>query len=174
MRGNAPSTKAHRLPWILLTALLLSFIPNGLFGQGMDACGPSPAVKAALDELPANAPPDQTQKHFSEQKLARIEALLRQYPDDVFVNRTYIDFLAWTPDRDKLIARYKDRFEKNPNDPKLLYLYGLTLEGRRTPEAIKLFEGAIEKDSKFAWPRLKLVEIYTSRNFSNKEKAVSE
>jgi len=172
MAVSGPSTKALEL--ILLTALLMGFTASSLMGQGLDACGPSPAVKAALDDIPSDAPPDQTQVHFREQTLAKIQALLRQYPDDQFVERAYIDFLAWTPRQDQLTEQYRSLSEKNPNGPKLLYLYGLTLVGHRTPEAIKLFESAIEKDGKFPWPHLKLVEIYTSPNFSNKEKAASK
>jgi hypothetical protein len=159
--------------WCILTALVISFAPQGLRAQAVDACGPSPVVKAALDDLPSDARSDQTEKQFREQKLARIQALLRQYPDDLFVQWAYIRANFQSGDRDRMIEEYKARHEQHPDNVESAYLYGMTLRERRTPEAIKLFESAIEKDSKFAWPHLSFVGIYTSPNFSNKEKAVA-
>ena len=48
-----------------------------------------------------------------------------------------------TSDQDKVIAEYKARYERNPDNPQMAYLYGLTLVGRKSPEAIKLFSGAL-------------------------------
>lgn len=41
-----------RLLLCLLAALVLSFIPAGIWAQTNDAGGPAPALKAALDQLP--------------------------------------------------------------------------------------------------------------------------
>jgi len=65
--------------------------------------------------------PDQTRPQFREQRMARIQALLGQYPGDVFIERTYIDFQSWTPERDQLgdnqkaqqeLAKIDQRFEE--------------------------------------------------------------
>jgi hypothetical protein len=165
----------ERTPAGLVALLLLSAPASRLSAQGLAACEHPKAVKAALDALPSDPTPQQTEKSFSEQKLEKIQALLREYPGDLFVERAQIDLVGFgSPERDKLIEQYKNLSAKNPGDPKLLYLYGLTLMGRQTPQAIKLFEGAIAKDGKFAWPHLALAGIYTSRNFSNKEKAAAQ
>jgi hypothetical protein len=138
------------------------------FAQSTDVCGPALAVKAALDQLPEQTPA-QTEWQYHEQHLAALHALLHQYPDDVFVQRAYIGVQYRGADRDKIIAEYKTRHEQNPDNAVLSYLYGLTLVGRQTPEAIKLFGAALEKDPKFAWPQLELGAIYGSPVFMNKE-----
>jgi hypothetical protein len=158
--------------WCLLAALLLGVTPNGLLAEDIDACGPSSPVKAALEALPPYAAPDQTERQYREQKLEKIQALIRQYPGDLFVNRAYIEFLSESPDREKVSEHYKELSEKNPNDSGSLYLYGTSLVGRNSPDAIRVFERSIEKDPKFAWPHLSLMDIYSSRNFSNKQEAI--
>ena len=177
MPAKRVSPKIRLVLWIILTTVLSGVI--GLHAQAPDSCAPIPAVKAALDELPSYPTPNQTMPQFRAQKMARIQALLRQYPGDVFVERAYIDFQSWTPERDQVIEHYKglagkNPAGKNPDDARWLYLYGLTLVGRQSAEAIKLLGSAVAKDPTFAWPHLKLAEIYTSPNFLNKEKSVSE
>jgi hypothetical protein len=131
-------------------------------------CGPAPAVKAALDGLPRQTPA-LTDWQFHEQHAATIQALLRQYPGDVFVQRAYIDSMWSRSDKEKVIAEYKARHEQDPDNPQLAYLYGMTLMGRQTPEAIKLFNAALQKDPNFPWPHLQLVNIYSSPVFMDKE-----
>jgi hypothetical protein len=161
------------IPSGVLVGSLLVLAPCGLRAQALEACGPSPAVKVALDQLRAYPPPHQPWAEFRDQKLAKLQALLRQFPDDLFVERSYIEFKWDAPDRDKLIEQYRVPAEKSPDNPRVLYLYGYALYGRRTPETIKLLESAIERAPQFAWPHFTLAGIYASRNFSNKEKAVS-
>jgi hypothetical protein len=147
-------------------AWLLGFIPAGVWAQTYDVCRPAPAVKAALEQLPQNTP-EQTTWQFLERRLAANEALLRQYPDDMFVQRECIHVMR-SIDKDKVIGEYKARHEQNPDSPQLAYLYGLTLVGRQTPEAVKLFNVALEKDPKFTLPHLELVTIYRSHAFLDK------
>jgi hypothetical protein len=135
-------------------------------------CSPAPAVEAALDGLPEQTPA-LTDWQFHEQHAAAIQALLRQYPGDVFVQKAYIGSMDGRLDKKKVIAEYKARHEQNPDDPQLAYLYGLTLVGRQTPEAIKLFSGALHKDPNFPWPHLELVAIYSSPVFMDKERRVA-
>jgi len=51
-----------------------------------DVCGPAPVVKTALDQLPEQTPA-LTDWQFHELRAATIQVLLRQYPEDVFVQR---------------------------------------------------------------------------------------
>jgi hypothetical protein len=165
--------KSFDLSCWLLAALLFSFIPARLRAQALDACGPAPAVKAALDQLPSDQSPAQTDWQFREQRQSAIQALLKQYPDDLFVQRTHIGSAEGPDERDKLIEEYKLRHQQKPDDLSLAYLYGLTLIGRDSPQAVKLFEGALAKDPRFPWPHLALVTIYASPKFQNKGQAVS-
>jgi hypothetical protein len=135
-------------------------------------CGPAPAVKLALDGLPEQTPA-LTDWQFHEQHAAAIQALLRQYPGNVFVQKAYIGSMYGRSDKDKVIAEYKARYEQNPNDAQLAYLYGLTLVGRQSPEAIKLLSGVLQKDPNFALPHLQLVTIYSSQAFMDKEQRVA-
>jgi hypothetical protein len=159
-----------RLPKIVLFLLLLGVVwaPARAWTQSTDVCGPAPAIKAALDQLPRQTPA-LTDWQFHEQRAAALQALLRQYPDDVFVQRAYINSMYDRSDRDKVIAEFKARHEQNPDNPQSAYLYGMTLVGRQSPEAIKLFSAALQADPKFLWPHLELVTIYNSTAFLNKE-----
>ena len=142
------------------------------WAQSGDVCGPAPTVKAALDQLPQQTPA-QTDWQFHEQHSAALQALLRQYPEDVFVQRAYIGAMGSRSDKDKVIAEYKARYERNPDNVQLAYLYGMTLLGRQSPEALKLFSAALKADPKFPWPHLELVTIYNSPVFLNKEQSVA-
>src|ERR1019366_7112649 len=97
-----------RLPKVGLYFLLLGvgWAPDNTWAQSSDVCGPSPAVKAALDQLPEQTPA-LTDWQFHEQRAAAFQALLRQYPDDAFVQRSYIGAMGSRSDKDKVIAEYK-------------------------------------------------------------------
>ena len=154
-------------------ALALVAIPHSARAQAASVCGPSPAVKAALDQLPKQTPA-QNDWEFHEQYQSALQALWKQYPDDVFVQKAYINWNGGSEDRDKVIAEYRARHEQKPDSVPLQYLYGLTLVGRQTPEAITLLNSALEKDSTFAPPRLELVNVYNSRAFLNKEQSEAQ
>jgi hypothetical protein len=152
--------------------LWVGWAAGNAWAQSADVCGPAPAVKAALDQLPRHTPA-LTDWQYHQQRVAALQALLRQYPDDVFIQRAYINLMYSASDKDKAIAEFKARHERNPDSPQLAYLYGLTLVGRQSPEAIKLFSAALEKDPKFALAHLQLVSIYSSPVFLNKEQRVA-
>jgi hypothetical protein len=160
------------LPRYTLAALLLGFIPAGVWAQTYDACGPGPAVKAAIDQLPQHTPAD-TLWEFLEKRLAAVQSLLRQHPDNVFVQRAYVSLMnSSSMERDKAIAEYKARHEQSPGNAQLAYLYALTLVGRQTPEAIKLLDAALEQDPKFPLPHLELVTIYRSHAFLDRTQSM--
>jgi hypothetical protein len=166
---NAQSPMRRR--WWCFLVLLAGLLPRALGAQELTACDPAPAVKAALDQVPSQQTPQQTDWQFHDHRLAAIQKLLSQYPDDVFVERAYINAMGEPVDRDKVIDEYKARHQQSPDDPRLSYLYGLTLMGRESREAIKLFEATLEKAPKFPLPNLALVNIYVSPNFLDKAKA---
>ena len=156
----------------LLIVWWIGFAPS-VQAQSVEACGPVPGVKAALDQLSTYQWPAQTDWQYHEQRASAIQALLGQYPDDLFVQRTYISSMSDPSDRDKIIEQYKARHEQAPDSPQIDYLYGLTLLGRRTPEAVKLFDRVLEKAPKFPWPHLSLVIVYASPNFLDRQQSAS-
>ena len=95
--------------------LWVGWAPGSACAQSPDVCGPAPAVKAALDQLPEQTPA-LTDWQFHEQRAAALQALLRQYPDDVFVQRAYINSMYGRSDRDKVMAEYKARYERNSDN----------------------------------------------------------
>ena len=101
---------------------------------------------------------------------------MQRYPGDVFVQRAYVGSMSNsdTPsDRLKVIAEYQALHDQRPDDVYIAYLYGTTLLGRDTPQAIKLFTDALGKAPNFPWPHLQFVSIYSAPNFLDKAKAIS-
>ncbi|MGO8733870.1 MAG: TlpA family protein disulfide reductase [Terriglobia bacterium] len=183
MSAKYSSTKDGRLLWCVLAALLLlGLIPAGVSAQTYCACGPAPAVKAALDQFPYYPSPLQTEWQYFEQQRSVLRPLLQQYPDDVFVRQTYTEWLDSAVDfhvagadaeQGKLVDEFKSRHENDPDDPLSSYLYGYLLIGHDTPQAIKLFESALAKAPQFPWPHYTLLRIYNFPNFLNKDQATS-
>jgi hypothetical protein len=161
--------------WVIplcFLVLLTDFAPSQGWAQSGAVCGPAPAVKLALDGLPEQTPA-QTDWQYHEQRAAAIQALLRQYPGDVFVEKAHINSMSGRSDKEKVIAEFKTRHEQYPDDAKVDYLYALALVGRQSPEAIKLLNDALKKDPSFAPPHLQLVSIYSSPVFMDKEQRLA-
>jgi hypothetical protein len=152
--------------WLLLLAGTLIVAD----AQQRDLCVPSPEMQAALDALPKQTPQDRDWG-FHEKELSAITALMRQYPDDVFVQRHYIRAMSRPTEHPKVVDEYKSRLADTPGSASLAYLYGFTLIGRQSPESIKLLNAALEKDPKFPWPHLSLADIYSAPAFHDKAKA---
>lgn len=151
-------------------ALVLSFSFGNAQAQTTDACGPSPAVKTALDRLPQQAPA-QSDWQYHEQHVAAIRALMRRYPDDMFLQETYIRSMF--NEREKVLAEYKARYEQNPASAPLAYLYGMTLLGWQTSEAVKQFNKALREDPRLVRANEQLAIIYSFPAFANKEQMVT-
>ncbi len=162
--------------------LAVSFTSENARAQSTYLCDPPASVKAALDQLPQyRHDPALTDWQVYEQRLSTLETLLRRYPNDVFVEQAYIRSAA-TPrqvdqasvdQKNKVKTEYKSRHEQNPSSAELDYLYGLTLVGHQTSDAIKLFDTALEKDSSFALPHYELATIYASPAFLDGERRAS-
>jgi len=157
---------------LCLLMLLVGFAPPYGWAQSGAVCGPAPPIKTVLDGLPEQTPA-QTDWQYHEQRAAAIQALRRQYPCDVFVEKAYVDEMDGRTEKEKVIAEFKARHEQNPGDAKVDYLYALALVGRQSPEAIKLLSDALTKDPYFAPPHLELVSIYSSPVFMDKEQRIA-
>ncbi len=171
MRSN--KSLFTRVGVLLCVSACAVFVTTGdLRAHPYEACEPAPAVRAALDKLRSDRPPEQTEWQYREKKRTALQALIAQ-PDNLFVQREYVNFIAGSDreEREKAIGEYKARLVQHPDDPQSAYLYGLMLVGRNSPESIKLFTSALERAPNFPWPHLSLVTIYASPNFLDKEKA---
>jgi hypothetical protein len=133
-----------------------------------------PSLLQGETALPSQAPAD-TDWDFHEEYLAALQTLLRQFPDDFFVQRRYVAFMiSHAPsDSEKVIGEYKARHSQHPDSPQLGYLYGYALLGHQSSESIKLFDAALEKDPQFFLPHLLLATIYNSPAFQDKTKSVA-
>ena len=172
---SAALRNRYALPSILVLACLAALAPS-VCAQSTPICAPSPDVQSALDQVPGSQTADQSKYDFSQARRSAIRALMQRYPGDVFVQRAYIgDMSNWDAPSDqlKVIAEYQALHNQRPDDGYISYLYGTTLLGRDTPQAIQLFTAALGKAPNFPWPHLQFVSIYSAPNFLDKAKAIS-
>ncbi|MDR3703739.1 MAG: hypothetical protein P4L56_29085 [Candidatus Sulfopaludibacter sp.] len=141
-------------------ALLLAVSPGIIQAQ----CSPSPAVQTAIDELPTRFTRSTWQKYDED-----LRALRARFPQDLFVQRKFIQRSRRKFGDDKVLAEYKARHDKQPDDPVSAYLYALALEGRQSGESIKIFKDALAKSPGFPWPHLGLAEVYSTPVFLNNQ-----
>ncbi len=141
--------------------------------QSLDnRCEAPPAVKRALETLAANDDA-LTSAARKEKHLTALRSLLQQYPDNLFIHKSYQATARGGIDTDpkELIEQYRVLLGKRPNDPVYLYLYGRLLIGRKTPEAREHIEKALRHDSDFPWPYLALANIYDVPRYKDKPKS---
>lgn len=165
--------------WLFLGVLLLA---AACFAQSLPECEPGPEVHKALDKLPKyRGDPTKTDWQVYQERVASLHALLLQYPNDLFVHRKYIESTsdmrkidrASSDETGKASAGYSALHARNPEDPQFDYLYGLTLLRHDTPQAIKLFNAALQQNPRFVWPHLALVNAYRSPAFADPDEAVA-
>lgn len=166
----------------LLTVAALVTASLAQSAHSLPGCEPISEVKKALDQLPEyRQDAALTDWQVYQQRLAALAALRRQYPNDVFVQRTYIESATSLRDVDKasveqktkVNAEFKALHEQQPDNAQADYLYARTLWGRDTPAAIRLFSDALQKDPNFALPHLALATMYDTEAFRDKEKSIA-
>jgi thiol-disulfide isomerase/thioredoxin len=137
-----------------------------------NSCEPTPAVKEALKKVSEIDERQLPLVQARARKLEVLRALLKEYPDDLFVHRRYQDTFRYMDldDPEVLIAQYRAQMEKQPNNPVALYLYARALSGWRTKEAITLLERALQLAPNFAWPHQALAVIYRMPAYRDKAK----
>ena len=157
----------------VLLALLLAALPARMPAETTDWCSPSTAVKAALDQLPTQSPAD-TEWEFHQKHSTAIQELLTRFPGDLFVQRAYVESMYRRADKDKVIAEYKSRYERSPDDPAVAYLYAMAIDGRESADAIKILDAALRKAPQFPWLHLALASLYGTPVFLNKDEKVKQ
>jgi hypothetical protein len=135
-------------------------------------CDPNPDAQAALDQLSEKSRDVKYSERLAYQRKT-LEDLLRKYPGEMIVERRYVDVFKYdVPEELPALQRqYREKAARNPNDPAALYVAGLTLQGRDTPEAIRLMEKAQTLEPAFAWPYLSLANTYGSGKFGDTKSA---
>jgi hypothetical protein len=122
-----------------------------------------------MGELPVRSITE-TGWEFRQKRLASLQTLRARFPDDMFVQRDYINLVRQT-ELQQVTQEYRALYERNPDDPRLAFLYGILLEGQRSAEAIRVLEGALAKHPEYPWPHRPLARIYAAKNFLNKDLA---
>ena len=158
---------------LLLSVAFIVIVTNVAVAQyKIDYCELSPAVREDLKAVDKISEEDLPYKVRRERQLALFPELLKKYPTDFHVQRRYLEtrMAGFFVDRDALIAEYRARMEKNPNDPVAVYLYTRLLFGRQTKEVVKLTTKLTEDAPQFPWSHLQLAEIYNAPNFRDPAK----
>ncbi|HET7287798.1 MAG TPA: hypothetical protein VFI71_10025, partial [Pyrinomonadaceae bacterium] len=104
---------------LLLPVVFIFIVTNVALAQDqIDYCNPSPAVKEDLKAVNKLRDEDLPFQVRRERELPLIQELLKKYPGDFYVQQRYLETRmgAIFVDRDPLIAEYRARMEKNPND----------------------------------------------------------
>jgi hypothetical protein len=130
-------------------------------------CEASPKVKEALRSLPQSTGDSQADQAA---RVGALKALLKRYPNDVFVHTRYQDEAIGetVEERDAVIAEYRGLAARHPGDPIYTYLALRARIGVGTKERIPQLErvtGSVPS------ARLSLVRIYQSTNFKDPDKA---
>jgi thiol-disulfide isomerase/thioredoxin len=102
--------------------------------------------------------------------LREVRARIEAGSDDFWVYKRLLDL---TPDRPAPgihAALFEKKLREHPDDPGYVYLYGRSLIGLRTPDAIVQLKRVVELAPGFAWTYLEFAQIYTSRNFGDSTK----
>jgi thiol-disulfide isomerase/thioredoxin len=121
-------------------------------------------------------PPKGTAEEKREFRRKLLDDALGEQPDDLFVHRQYQRFVKTLGDAEIAAAteKYRKLVDEHPNDSLYLYLYGLMLEGRKTDDAVKLFNRSLATDPANPWPHLELSDIYQYGRLVDKQKSAEQ
>jgi thiol-disulfide isomerase/thioredoxin len=97
---------------------------------------------------------------------------IADHPGDAFYHRMYREFVErWDePGIPAMMEKYRKLLEAHPDDSLYLYLYATSLIERKTEDALKLLQQAVDADPKNPWPYMARAEIYAYGRFADKNK----
>jgi len=121
------------------------------------------AVASAQNTRPSCSEPEDIHKLSLKEVRGRLDA----GADDFFLYKRLEDLTPERPKPGSLETLFEKKLKDHPDDPRYVYLYGRSLIGKRTPDAIVQLRRAVELDPKLAWTYLELAGIYTSYNFGD-------
>lgn len=102
-----------------------------------------------------------------------VRARLALGQSDFFLYKQLEDVTPLRPKPGTLVSYFEQRFQQHPDDPRFLYLYGRSLIGKDTPQAIVYLNRAAAAAPKLPWSYPALALIYASRNFRNETKVIA-
>jgi len=155
------------IPCLLLFAQFASAQTPGNY------CEPSAAVKADFKKIVQLDDEDVPYRVRRERELAMLQELLKKYPGDFHVQRRYqiARLGGYFVDREPLLAEYRAQMEKNPSDPKAVYLYARLIYGQQTKDAIEILNKLAQQAPDFPWTHIHLADIYSVPNFRDAAKS---
>lgn len=159
-----------------LRALLIPVVPLLAFGQNRSPyCeAPREVWEQVLDATAVDREKGGKIRPYAEffaERRARVDALWAKYPRDFHVGRAHLAYSKHDVAAEELIAEFKKLSDTRPADIGARHLYAESLVGKRTPEAIRIFDEIVAKDPSFPWPYRMLVNVYRSPVFSDQAKA---
>src|ERR1022692_3138785 len=106
--------------------------------------------------------------------LNQVRAQLNSGQDEFFLYKRLEDLTPISPKPGILAPDFQEKLQKHSDDARFLYLYGRSLIGKNTPDAIELLNRAIEAAPKLPWTYTALAEIHASRNFLDNAKLLAD
>jgi thiol-disulfide isomerase/thioredoxin len=117
--------------------------------------------------------PCKTPAEIQRLTIPEIRSRLDAGQTDFFLYKRLLDLTPTRPKPGTLAAEFEQRLNEHPADAGFLYLYERALVGKNTPEAMRSLQRAEAAAPALPWTYLAFAEIYASRNFSDKEKLLS-
>jgi hypothetical protein len=92
---------------------------------------------------------------------------VKSSPNDFWLNRLFLDGSVY--ERSAIREKYRVKFEAD-RSVENQYLYGRSLVGFDTKQALRIYSEILEKDPDNPWVHYSQLEIYRSQAFRNREK----
>jgi len=165
-----------RRPSLVLPLLVLGLVPaiHAQSSYQLPGCEVNPQVQNVIDR---DLSPTLLDRMTFADRLAfereTLERLIAQYPRELEPYTRLRDLLhQYAPDQyPKLQNEWIRMEQKNPDDPLALLLAGEALDGKNTPESIRLLKEARATAPGFPWPARDLAGVYSDTKFADAAEA---
>src|SRR5215831_16654010 len=144
-----------------LLLLLLMFWPSSARAESSGSCAPSPALQAEIETARRAA----AGIADFDANIASFVNIRERHRADVFAHIAYQDAVrpyGVQGQLNALAAEHSARSVLHPDDTLSQFLYGYSLIGTTTPQAIRILRHVLELDSGYAPAHRALAEIYAS------------
>src|SRR5271170_3156244 len=105
----------------------------------------------ALTGAAASAQDCQMPAATSSLTLVQVREQLAAGRDEFFLYQRLIDVTPTRPKPGIIAPEFQKKLEQHPDEARFLYLYGRSLIGKDTPQAIVYLNRAVEADLKLSW-----------------------